>query len=59
MPPILARAQEPSTWAALAALLAGLGVQLPAGLWQTITYAGMAIAGAAGILLRETTKPPA
>ena len=48
-----ARLSEPSTWAAIAAVLVGVGIHLDPGSWQTISQVGVALAGAAGVLLAE------
>ena len=50
---IFARLAEPSTWAAIAAVLVGLHVSIDPGLWQHIADAGVALAGVAAVLLRE------
>jgi hypothetical protein len=50
---LVARLGEASTYAALAALLAGLGLRLDPGVVQDITLAGTGIAGLAGVLLRD------
>ena len=50
---LIARFGEPSTYAALTALLGGLGLQLGPGLLQYITLVGTGIAGLLGILLKD------
>ena len=47
------RFSEPSTYASLAAVLAAVGFNIDPGLWQTVTQVGVALAGAAGVLLAE------
>ncbi|WAL84953.1 hypothetical protein OYT13_11400 [Pandoraea sp. XJJ-1] len=47
----LQRLREPSTWAGLAALAAMFGV--PTGTAQAVAQAGVALAGAAAVLLPE------
>lgn len=54
MTDLIARFGEGSTYAALAALLAGLGLHLDPGIVQDLTLAGTGIAGLLGILLRDT-----
>ena len=53
MKTIFARFKEPSTWAGLAAVLAALGLGLPAELWQQIATTGMAVAGLLAMVLPE------
>ncbi len=48
-----ARLKEPSTWAAMAAGLAALGVNIPPGIWQGVVGVGTGIAMLAGILIAE------
>ena len=50
---IIARGKEPSTWAALAAMLAGLGITVPGELWGGIVHVGMGIAIVLGFALKE------
>ncbi|HKF71937.1 MAG TPA: hypothetical protein VKB68_09305 [Stellaceae bacterium] len=50
---IAARLSEASTWAALAALLAGVHVSIDPGLWQHIVDTGIALSGLAGFLIPE------
>ena len=50
---ITARLGEASTWAALAALLAGVHVSIDPGLWQHIVDTGIALSGLAGFLIPE------
>jgi hypothetical protein len=56
---LLARLQEPSTYAGLAALLGLVGVNLPDAKFQAITHAVAALAGALAIFLGENNAPPA
>lgn len=50
---ILARFAEPSTYAGIAAALSALGYNIAPGLLQTITFAGVALAGIAAVILKE------
>lgn len=50
---IVARLQEPSSWAAIATVLAGMGEVVPSGLWKQISMAGMGIAGVIAFLVKE------
>jgi len=50
---MLARLAEPSTWRGLTAVLAAVGVAVRPDLWQEITTAGIAIAGAIEIIRKE------
>ena len=50
---ITARLGEASTWAAFAAVLAGVHVSVDPGLWQHIADAGMAVSALAGFLVPE------
>ncbi len=50
---LLSRAGEASSWAGIAAVMAGLGVQLDPGLWQNLVAAATAIAGLAAYLIRD------
>jgi hypothetical protein len=52
----LKRFREPSTYSGIAALLVALGVALPAGLVESITYAGVGFAGILSIFLPENKK---
>ena len=53
---LLARLREPSTWAAIAALLVAFHGPLAQGVTENITTIGTAIAGLLGILLGEQTS---
>jgi hypothetical protein len=53
---ILKRFREPSTYSGIAALLVGLGVALPAGVIEAVTYVGVGIAGLVSIFLPENKK---
>jgi sulfite exporter TauE/SafE len=57
MKTLLARLQEPSTYAGLAALLGLVGVNLPDAKFQSIAHAVAAIAGALAIFLGESNGP--
>lgn len=50
---ILNRFKEPSSWAAIMGLLTSLGIQLPDGLAEHITYILAGVAGVIAILLPE------
>lgn len=50
---LLDRFDEPSSWAAIAALLTGFGVNVDDGLWQSIVFLGAGAAGLAGFFIRE------
>ena len=50
---LIARFSEGSTYAAVAALLAGFGLQLDPGIVQNIALVGTGITGLLGILLKE------
>jgi hypothetical protein len=56
MKTVFARFKEPSTWAGLAAVLAALGLGLPAELWQQIATTGMAVAGLLAMVLPERSE---
>ncbi len=49
----VARLKEPSSWAAVAAALAALGVSVDPGLWQQIAAAGTGCSGLAAFFLKE------
>lgn len=53
---LLDRFDEPSSWAAIAALLTGLGVNMPEALWQSIVFVGAGLAGLAGFFIKEKNK---
>lgn len=53
---IITRIKEPSSWAALAAMLAGLGVSLPDDLWKSIAMIGTGVAGVLGFVMAEKAK---
>jgi hypothetical protein len=50
---LLARAGEASSWAGLAAVMAGLGVQLEPGLIQNVIAVGTSLAGLAAYVMRD------
>lgn len=52
---ILARLKEPSSWAAIFAALAAVGLNLDPGLVQNITAAGAGLAGLLAFFLPEKT----
>ena len=49
---LLSRAGEASSWAGIAAAMAGLGIQLEPGLWQNMVAVATAVAGLAAYLIR-------
>jgi hypothetical protein len=58
MKTLLARLQEPSTYAGLSALLAMAGVQIPDAKYQAIVHAVAAVAGAVAMFLGEKPSAP-
>ena len=50
---LIARFGEPSTYGALAAMLAALGLHLDPGMLQSLTLIGTGITGLLGVLLRD------
>jgi len=50
---LVSRAGEASSWAGVAAIMAGLGVQLDPGLWQNLVAVATALAGLAAYLIRD------
>lgn len=52
----LRRLSEPSTWAALAALLAVGGVALPAGLAESAAMVFAGLSGVVGVVLPESAR---
>ena len=50
---IFTRLTEPSSWAAIAAVLVLFGVNVPDPLWQSIVMAGSGLAGIGGFFLKE------
>lgn len=50
---LIARFGEPSSYGALAAMLAALGLHLDPGMLQNITLIGTGITGLLGVLLRD------
>ena len=53
---LIARFREPSSYAALAAVLAMVGVMIPPDLWQNIVMTACGIAGVMGFVLSEKKK---
>lgn len=53
---IAARFREPSSWAAIAAAMAALGVTVPVEIWQPVVHTGSGLAALAGVLLKERSK---
>lgn len=52
----LKRFREPSTYSGIAALLVALGVALPSGIVEAVTYFGVGFAGILSIILPENKK---
>jgi hypothetical protein len=52
---VVARAQEASTYAAIAAFLAAMHVSVDPGLWQHVIDAGMTLSALAGVVIKEGT----
>jgi hypothetical protein len=51
---VMARLSEPSTWAGLASILGGAAVGgLGVDTWTTVIGAGMAVAGAIGVIKKD------
>jgi hypothetical protein len=50
---LVTRAGEASSWAGIAAVMAGLGVQLDPGLWQNLVAVATALAGLAAYLIKD------
>lgn len=55
---VAARLNESGTWATIAAMLTAAHVQVDPGLWKDITFYGIMIAGALGVLIREQGSKP-
>ena len=53
MQELMYRFKEPSSYSAIAAVLAMIGVAIPSDLWQSLVMIGCGIAGAAGFLIKE------
>ena len=53
MSTLIARLREPSSYAALAAVLAAVGVNVEPGLWQAVVGAATGLSGLAGFFLAE------
>jgi len=58
MKTLLARLQEPSTYAGLSALLALAGINLPEGKFQAIAHAISAVAGTLAMFIGEKPSVP-
>lgn len=54
----IARLKEPSTWAAIFAALAAVGVNVDSGLVQQITLAGAGVSGLLAFFLPERGQAP-
>ena len=53
---LLARLKEASTWRGIALLLTALGVQVAPDVQEAVISAGVAVAGAIGVLFPDATK---
>jgi uncharacterized membrane protein YccC len=53
---VIARFREPSSYAALAAIFAMIGVIIPPDLWQNIVMMACGAAGVMGFVLSEKKK---
>ena len=53
---ILDRLKEPSSWAAVTALIAGVFPTVPTGVWQYVAAIGGALTGLLGIFLSEKSQ---
>jgi hypothetical protein len=50
---LIARFSEPSTYAGIAAILAGLGYAIPPGIGHDLMLAGLVISGLGAVILKE------
>ncbi len=50
---ITERFKEPSSYSAIAAVLAMVGLHVPADVWQSVVLVGCGVAGILGFWLRE------
>ena len=50
------RFKEPSSWSALAAGFAALGISVPGPVLQAVSYAGAAVCVLLGFLMKEKTS---
>ena len=50
---LIERFKEPSSYSAIAAVLAMVGIIVPSDLWQSVVLAGCGVAGILGFWLRE------
>ena len=53
---LISRFKEPSSYSAIAAVLAMCGIMIPSDLWQSIIMLGCGASGVAGFLLKEKKK---
>ena len=56
MQQLILRFKEPSSYSAIAAVLAMVGVIVPSDLWQSIVMLGCGASGVAGFWIREKKK---
>ena len=49
----IARFKEPSSYSAIAAVLAMIGIMIPSDLWQSIIMLGCGASGAVGFFMKE------
>jgi hypothetical protein len=54
---ILARLREPSTWAGLASFLAAAGIAVAPDMWESMTAAGIALAGVGLVASKDSRGP--
>ena len=50
---IISRFKEPSSYSAIAAVMAMVGVVIPNDLWQSLVMIGCGISGAVGFFMKE------
>tara|TARA_B100002052_G_C15501016_1_gene427165 strand:- start:87 stop:275 length:189 start_codon:yes stop_codon:yes gene_type:complete len=50
---VISRFKEPSSYSAIAAVLAMVGVIVPSDLWQSIVMIGCGLSGAFGFFMKE------
>lgn len=53
MQQLIYRFKEPSSYSAIAAVLAMIGVIIPSDLWQSVVMIGCGAAGAVGFFMKE------
>ena len=50
---LVSRLKEPSSWAAVAAAMAALGLSVDPGLWQHLATAGVGVSGLLAFFMKE------